>query len=201
MLRRFIDSRYSLWLLLTLPGVYILIQYWRGETFYGEIVHFTGVLATRLLMLTLAVTPLRLMFPTARWTAWLMQRRRYLGVATFGYAALHTGVYLGRLGASGALAEAAEPGLLTAWLAFATFVPLAVTSNDWCVRRLRRAWKRLHRLVYAAAALTFAHWLLVAFDVVPGVIHLSVLGALEGYRIVKTRGALKAAPPSGRAGT
>ncbi|HEY5569161.1 MAG TPA: hypothetical protein VIM81_18200, partial [Gammaproteobacteria bacterium] len=68
MLRRFIDSRYSLWLLLTLPGVYILIQYWRGETFYGEIVHFTGVLATRLLMLTLAVTPLRLMFPTARWT-------------------------------------------------------------------------------------------------------------------------------------
>jgi sulfoxide reductase heme-binding subunit YedZ len=194
MLRRFVDSRYSLWLLLTLPAVYIFIEYLRGETFYGEIVHFTGVLATRLLMLTLAVTPLRLMFPAAGWTGWLMRRRRYLGVATFGYSAMHTGVYLARLGASGALAEAAEPGFLTAWLAIAVFVPLAVTSNDRAVRRLRRAWKRLHRLIYAAAVLTFAHWLLVAFDVVPGIIHLLVLSALEGYRIAKTRSGLSARP-------
>jgi sulfoxide reductase heme-binding subunit YedZ len=52
------------------------------------------------------------------------------------------------------------------------------------VHKLGRAWKRLHRLVYLAAALTFAHWLLVAFDIVPGLVHLAVLGALEGYRIV-----------------
>jgi sulfoxide reductase heme-binding subunit YedZ len=145
-------------------------------------------------MLTLAVTPLRLMFPSAGWTGWLMRRRRYIGVAAFGYAALHTGVYLQRLGAFGALAEAAEPGLLTAWLAIAVFVPLAGTSNDWAVRKLRRAWKRLHRWVYAAAVLTFAHWLLVAFDVVPGIIHLLVLGAFESYRIAKTRGNLNVRP-------
>ena len=186
MLLRILRSRYVLWLLLTLPGALVLIRYAVGQTFYGEIVHFTGVCATRLLIVTMAVTPLRLMFKEARWTAWLVQRRRYLGVATFGYAALHTAVYLARKGPD-ALAEAMEPGLLAGWLAFAVFTPLAITSSDSLVHKLGRAWKRLHRLVYAAAALTFAHWLLVAFDIVPGLIHLAVLGALEGYRVVWER--------------
>jgi sulfoxide reductase heme-binding subunit YedZ len=183
MLLRILASRYLLWLLLTLPGVTVLVRYAVGQTFYGEIVHFTGVFATRLLIVTMAVTPLRIMFPNAGWTAWLMERRRYLGVATFGYASLHTAVYLARKGPD-ALADAIEPGLLTGWLAFAAFMPLAITSNDAFVHKLGRAWKRLHRLVYLAAALTFAHWLLVAFDIVPGLVHLAVLGALEGYRIV-----------------
>jgi sulfoxide reductase heme-binding subunit YedZ len=182
MLLRILDSRYLLWLLLTLPGATVLIGYAVGQTFYGEIVHFTGVFATRLLIVTMAVTPLRLMFPNARWTAWLMKRRRYLGVASFGYAALHTAVYLARKGPD-ALVEAMELGLLTGWLAFAAFTPLAITSNDSFVRKLGRMWKRLHRLVYLAAALTFVHWLLVAFDIVPGLIHLTVLVALESYRV------------------
>ena len=55
------------------------------------------------------------------------------------------------------------------------------------VRKLGRAWKRVHRLVYAAAALTFAHWLLVAFDVVPALVHLAVLVALEAYRVTRAR--------------
>jgi sulfoxide reductase heme-binding subunit YedZ len=182
MLLRILGSRYLLWLLLTLPGATALVRYAVGQTFYGEIVHFTGVFATRLLIVTMAVTPLRLIFGSARWTAWLVERRRYLGVATFGYAALHTAVYLARKGPD-ALAEAMEPGLLTGWLAFAVFVPLAITSNDSLVRKLGRAWKRLHRVVYLAAALTFAHWLWVAFDIVPGLVHLAVLGALESYRV------------------
>jgi sulfoxide reductase heme-binding subunit YedZ len=186
MLLRIVSSRYLLWLLLTLPGVIALGRYATGQTFYGEIVHFTGVFATRLLIVTMAVTPLRLMFGHARWIAWLAERRRYFGVATFGYAALHTAVYLARKGPA-ALAEAADPGLLTGWLAFAVFAPLAITSSDSFVSKLGRAWKRLHRLVYLAAALTFAHWLLVAFDIVPGLIHLAVLGALESYRVYKVK--------------
>jgi sulfoxide reductase heme-binding subunit YedZ len=186
MLLRIVNSRYVLWLLLTLPGATVLFRYAIGQTFYGEIVHFTGVFATRLLIVTMAVTPLRLIFPKASWTTWLMERRRYLGVATFGYAALHTAVYLARKGPD-ALAEAMDPGLLIGWLAFVVFVPLAITSNDLFVRKLGRAWKRVHRLVYLAAALTFAHWLLVAFDIVPGLIHLAVLVALESYRVYKRK--------------
>ncbi len=188
MLRRLVDSHYFLWLLLVLPGAVTLIGYINGEAFYGEVLHFTGEFSARLLIVAMAITPLRLMFPGRRWVGWLIQRRRYFGVAAFGYAALHTGVYMARTGVVGdMLADAAEPGILTGWLAFAIFIPLAITSNEWSVRRMRRWWKRIHRWVYAAALLTFAHWLLVAFDIVPGLIHVLVLGALEGYRVWKTR--------------
>jgi sulfoxide reductase heme-binding subunit YedZ len=188
MLRRLVDSHYFLWLLLVLPGAVTLIGYINGEAFYGEVLHFTGEFSARLLIVAMAITPLRLMFPGRRWVGWLIQRRRYFGVAAFGYAALHTGVYMARIGVVGdVLADAAEPGILTGWLAFAILIPLAITSNEWSVRRMRRWWKRIHRWVYAAALLTFAHWLLVAFDIVPGLIHLLVLGALEGYRVWKTR--------------
>lgn len=187
MLRRLVDSPYLLWLLLALPGAVTLVRYATGATFYGEVVHGTGELSARLLIVTMALTPLQLMFPGRGLVRWLRRRRRYFGVATFGYAAFHTVVYLLQTAAFGdILADAAEPGLLTGWVALAIFVPLAISSNDASVRRLRRLWKRLHRWVYAAAVLTFAHWVLTAFDPVPGLIHLAVLAALEAYRLWKT---------------
>ena len=187
MLRRLVDSPYLLWSLLALPGAVTLVRYATGATFYGEVVHGTGELSARLLIVTMAITPLQLMFPGRGWVRWLLQRRRYFGVAAFGYAAFHTVVYLLRTGAFGdTLADAAEPGLLTGWIALAILVPLAITSNDASVRRLRRLWKRLHRWVYAAAMLSFAHWVLTAFDPAPGLIHLAVLAALQAYRLWKT---------------
>lgn len=187
MLSRLINSTSFVWVLLALPGAVTVVRYASGATFYGEVVLATGEFSARLLIATLAVTPLRLMFPGRGWVRWLMQRRRYLGVAAFGYAALHTAVYLLQTRVVGdILADGAEPELLTGWLALAIFIVLAVTSNDWAVRRLRRAWKRLHRWVYAAAVLTFAHWVLTAFDPVPGIVHLLVLTALEVYRVWKT---------------
>ena len=188
MLRRVANSHYSLWLLLALPGIITIVRYITGETFYGEVVHFTGEFSTRLLIVTMGITPLRQMFPARGWVTWLMRRRRYFGVASFGYAALHTSVYLARTTLpADLLADAMEPGILAGWLAFVVFVPLALTSNDRSVRWLRQWWKRIHRWVYAAALLTFAHWLLVAFDIIPGLVHLFVLAALEGYRIWRTR--------------
>ncbi|MXW21273.1 MAG: hypothetical protein F4Z95_10755 [Gammaproteobacteria bacterium] len=186
MLRRLIDSPYLLWLLLALPGAVIVVRYATGATFYGEVVLSTGQISAQLLIATMAVTPLSLMFPGRAWIRWLLRRRRYLGVAAFGYAALHTAVYLVRKGTFGLiLAEGAESGLLTGWIALAIFVPLAITSNDAAVRRLRRLWKRLHRWVYAAALLVFAHWVITAFDPTIGLVHLAVLAALEGFRLWK----------------
>lgn len=188
MFRRLLNSHYFLWLLLVLPGAVTLDRYIGGQTFYGEVVHFTGEFSARLLIATLAITPLRLIFPRAPWVIWLAMRRRYLGVAVFGYAALHTAVYLARPRPfDDVLTEAAEPGMLAGWIAFALFIPLAITSNKWSERRLGPLWKRIHRWVYAAALLTFGHWLLVAFDVVPGLAHLAVLTTLETIRIWKTR--------------
>lgn len=188
MLRRLIDSPYFLWLLLSLPGAVIVLRYATGATFYGEVVLLTGQISAQLLIATMAITPLKLMFPAQPWVRWSLGRRRYFGVAAFAYAVFHTAVYLVRKGVFGdILSEAAEPGLLTGWIALAIFVPLAVTSNDASVRRLRRLWKRLHRWVYAAAVLVFAHWVITAFDPILGLAHLAVLAALEAFRLWKTR--------------
>ena len=187
LLRRLIESPYPLWLLLALPGAVIIVRYATGATFYGEVVLATGDLSAKLLIATMAVTPLSLMFPGRPWVRYALRRRRYLGVAAFGYAALHTVVYLLRKETFGLiLDEGAEPGLLTGWIALVIFALLAITSSDAAVRRLRRLWKRLHRWVYVAAILTFAHWVMEAFDPVPGLIHLAVLATLEGFRLWKT---------------
>ena len=174
--------------LLSAPWAWLAFSYLTGHSFYGEMVQASGEWAIWCLMATLAVTPLRRLFPRQAWTAWLLPRRRYIGVAAFAYALLHAVVYVLRLGdLPRIVAEALEAGMLAGWLAFAIFVPLAVTSNDASVRRLGRAWKRLHRFVYAAAVLSFAHWILVAFDPTAAYAHLAVLTALEATRLVAAR--------------
>jgi len=183
-----LNSRYFLWAVLVLPCAWLLNPLRAGDLFYGEIIHATGELSARLLLLSLAITPLRLFFSESKWPNWLLHRRRYFGVAAAAYAGLHTLVYLDRkIGSGLLLQEAAEFSMWTGWLAMAIFVPLAMTSNDAAVRRLRRTWKKLHRWVYLAALLTFTHWIFVAFDYVPGLIHFLALVSLESYRIWKRR--------------
>ena len=181
-------SRWLLWLLLAAPAG---VQTWRyaAETiYYGEYLHWTGEQSARLLIVTLAVTPLRGFFPRARWTAWLAARRRDLGLATFLYAALHAGAYLVRKAdAQAILLEAAEVGMLVGWLALLAFLALAATSNDAAVRRLGGRWKALHRSVYAGALLTFVHWIATAFDPTAGYVHFGVLAVLLALRALPAR--------------
>jgi sulfoxide reductase heme-binding subunit YedZ len=187
-LRRLLDSPYFAWLLLAVPAAWWLQAYWRETLFYGEFVHASGVLSTRLLILTLALTPLARLMPRAGWLKWLRRRRRYLGVAAFGYALLHAAVYLERQQSIDRILEdAMAAAMWTGWLALVVMLALAATSNDASVRRLGRRWPLLHRTVYVVAALTFAHWILSAFDPVPGYIHLGVLAGLETIRLVRPR--------------
>jgi sulfoxide reductase heme-binding subunit YedZ len=187
-IKTILNSRYLLWAVLALPCVGLINAFRAGDLFYGEILHASGELSARLLLLSLAITPIRLFFTESNWPNWLLHRRRYFGVAAFMYAAMHTIVYLDRkIGSGLLLQEAAEFSMWTGWLALAILLPLALTSNDKSVRRLRRTWKKLHRWVYLAALLTFTHWIFAAFDFVPGLIHLLVLLVLETYRIWKRR--------------
>lgn len=181
-------SRYLLWIVLAVPAALMLNGYWRETLVYGEVVHASGETAARLLIVTMAATPLCLMFPGAWLPRWLLANRRYLGVASFAYALLHTVTYLGRKGELGVIVEEAlEVGMATGWVAMVPMLLLAVTSNDAAVRRLRKAWKRLHRWVYAAAVLTYLHWVLSAFDPTGASIHFGALALLEGYRVWKVR--------------
>lgn len=58
------------------------------------LLHPTGEFAARFMIVVMMITPLMMLFKGWRGPRWLMKRRGYLGVAAFGYAALHTGLYL-----------------------------------------------------------------------------------------------------------
>lgn len=129
------------------------------------ITHATGIWALRLLLASLAVTPLRR--ASARLAA-LAPYRRTLGLLAFAYALLHAatffaldlGMELARLGE-----EVVErPFVTLGFAALAALTPLAVTSTRRWQRRLGRRWVALHRLVYVAALLAVAHfaWLVKA---------------------------------------
>lgn len=179
-------ARSLLWLILALPGLWVLIRWVATPNTYGfgHAIGESGDWAAWLLMLTLAVTPIRLLFRRRKWTTWLLHRRRDLGVASFAYAVGHTVIYLvNKASLDAVLGDVGLPDILVGWLALLFFIPLAATSSDVAARALGRAWKRLHRLVYPAAVLTFLHWVLAAFDPTTAYIHIGIMAAIELVRI------------------
>jgi sulfoxide reductase heme-binding subunit YedZ len=138
------------------------------------------------MMITMMITPLVMWLKGWRGPRWLMKRRRYLGVATFGYALLHTLFYLldlGTLALSGN--EISKLYIWTGWLAFFIFVPLAITSSDAWVRSLGPRWKSLQRWVYGAAVLTLFHWAALHDwgGIGSALVHFMPLILLESYRV------------------
>jgi len=179
-------SKILVWAVLFIPLLVWCWQYIAGDLYYGEFIHITGDWSARLLILTLAVTPLRNLFPKQRWTAWLIRQRRYFGVAVFAYVVPHLIAYLVKLAdAARILSEGLEPGMLTGWIATLIFTALAFTSNNTSVRKLGKRWKVLHRFVYAAAVLTFLHWILLAFDPLQAYVHAGVLVVIVLLRFVR----------------
>lgn len=124
----------------------------------------TGEWALRLLLATLAVTPLIRLTGRPE----LLRLRRMLGLFAFFYACLHLGTYLWFdkfFDWAEVWLDIRDRPFITAGItAFALLAPLAATSTRGMQRRLGRAWNRLHRLVYAAAAAGVLHyfWLVKA---------------------------------------
>jgi sulfoxide reductase heme-binding subunit YedZ len=147
------------------------------------ITHVTGEWALRLLLATLAITPLR------RFTGWafLAPWRRSLGLLAFGYATLHFATFLALdLGFDlSALGEevAERPYVTLGFSALVLLTPLAITSTRGWQRRLGRRWLVLHRLVYFAAGLAVLHFLwLVKADLAAPLAYAAVLALLLAAR-------------------
>ncbi|NNC77951.1 MAG: sulfite oxidase subunit YedZ [Woeseiaceae bacterium] len=176
------------WTLLSVPALVICVRYFIDSISYGQAIHQTGQWSVGILILTLAITPLRKAFGPKPWLLGTLKHRRALGVACFSYASLHTLFYLERKwGADLIIKEGLEWPLATGWLALAIFLALAITSNDVSVRKMKRGWKRLHRAVYAAALLTFVHWWLATFDPANAYVFAAVLLAVQLLRLKKKR--------------
>ncbi|PHP68051.1 iron reductase [Zhengella mangrovi] len=181
-------SPYWLWAVLSvLPASWI----WQSMTSTNPkilhiLVHPTGEFAARLLIVTLMITPLTMLFKGTGFARWLRKNRRYFGVAAFGYAALHAVYYLADKAAlDTVIAELPRLYIWTGWIAFAIFIPLAVTSSDYFVRLMGTRWKSLQRWTYAAAILTLVHWASLHDWGSPAaaIVHFAPLAALEGYRV------------------
>jgi sulfoxide reductase heme-binding subunit YedZ len=144
----------------------------------------TGDWTLRMLLLTLAVTPLRRL---TGWT-WLQRFRRMLGLYAFTYASLHFLVWLvfDKGLAWGAMLEdiAERPFITVGFLAFVLLIPLAATSTRGMMRRLGRRWQRLHRTVYAIAILGVVHYVwLVKADILEPALYAAILAVLLLIRL------------------
>lgn len=163
-----------------------------------------GKWALILLLAALAIAPLRhlLMMLAQRrhWECgkrlpdwnWLMRLRRPVGLACFFYAAVHLALYLSLdLNFSwheftGDLRD--KPYIVIGWMAFLLLLPLAVTSTNAWMRRLKRNWKRLHLLIYPVAVLAEIHFLLLSKPGITDPLPFGwVLIGLLGYRIMQRR--------------
>lgn len=156
-----------------------------------EITHNTGIWALRLLLATLAITPLRQL------TTWgqLMPLRRLVGVFAFFYACLHVSTYVVLdwfFDVEAIVEDVLERPYITAgFTGFVLLVPLAITSTKAMVRRLGgRRWQQLHRLVYLSAVAGATHFLWQAkADLRRPAIYAGWLALLLGFRLWRWVGA------------
>lgn len=149
-----------------------------------DITDATGTWTLRLVLITLAMTPLRRL---TGWK-WPLRLRRMLGLFVFFYASLHLMTYLWFdqfFLWSEILADIVERPFITLGMtAYALLLPLALTSNQASQRWLRRNWKRLHRLVYPIALLGVIHYYwLVKADVREPLLYGAVWLGLMGLRL------------------
>ena len=149
--------------------------------------HTTGSIAIGLLILSLAVTPIR------KWTGWktVFLYRRPLGLMAFFYAISHIAIYVVHdqernfpaIGQELLHRRYLQAGLVSACL----MLPLALTSTPAMMKRLGLArWKKLHRLVYPAAIFAVIHYFAQSkADIRWQIAYVFILGVLLGWRITQ----------------
>ena len=152
----------------------------------ATIAHGTGFAALRILVISLAITPVRRLSVKL---AWMIRFRRMLGLYAFFYACLHLLVYL-KLYANFDWATIVDDltkrrYIIVGFTAWLLLLPLALTSTKWSIRKLGKRWQRLHRLAYLAAIGGVIHyWWIVKTGVLSPVKITIVLTLLLAARPV-----------------
>jgi methionine sulfoxide reductase heme-binding subunit len=153
----------------------------------ATVTHTTGFTTLRLLVISLAITPVRRL--SAR-LSWLIGFRRLLGLFAFFYGCLHmlTYVWLYSGFSVAAMVDdiAKRRYIMAGMAAWVLLVPLAVTSTTWSIRKLGgKRWQALHRLAYVSATLGVIHyWWIVKSGVRTPITITLVLAVLLLARVV-----------------
>ena len=147
----------------------------------------TGEWGLRFLLITLAISPLRLL------TSWhaLTTIRRMLGLYAFFYASMHMLLYIGLeqfFNLNDIISDIVDrPFILVGFVSFMALIPLAVTSNKAMIDRMGSVlWNRLHSLIYYIAIGGVVHfYMLVKKDVTEPVYYIIILILLLGFRLYR----------------
>ncbi|MDH6269745.1 sulfoxide reductase heme-binding subunit YedZ [Rhizobium sp. SG_E_25_P2] len=147
--------------------------------------HLLGEWTLRFLIATLLVTPIRDLTRVN-----LFRFRRALGLMSFYYALMHVLTYaiLDRaLVFPEIVADVIKrPYIMVGMAAFVGLVALAVTSNNWSIRKMGRNWGRLHLLIYPAAILGVTHFIMAVKSWPPRpLIYIAIIAVLLLYRLAK----------------
>jgi sulfoxide reductase heme-binding subunit YedZ len=176
------------WVLCLLPLVVLLYRAFSdglGANPISYITNWLGQWTFRLLLVGLALTPLRIVTGLA----WPVLLRRLVGLFTFFYASLHFLVWIlidHFFNWDQMLADLVKRRYITVGMAALLFlIPLAITSTNGMVKRLGgNAWRRLHRLVYLIGILAALHFLWLAKGFRPDAfLYAGILALLLGVRL------------------
>ncbi|MCZ2074865.1 MAG: sulfoxide reductase heme-binding subunit YedZ [Bryobacterales bacterium] len=184
------------WILALVPAAVLIWKGFRqelGPNPIEYITHATGDWTLRLLLITLAISPLRkiLRFPQ------LIRFRRLLGLFAFFYGFLHFLTYIlldQFLDFPAMLQDIGKRPFITAgFTSFLLLLPLAATSTAGWIRRLGgKRWQQLHRAIYLSAALGVLHYYwLVKSDIRMPVFYGAILAALLSARLLLRRAPAK----------
>ena len=184
---RFHPMRATVFALLLLPGLWLLAR-WIGGALgpraVNAAIHSTGYWAVWTLLASLAVTPAKALAAAPN----IVVIRRMVGNAALIYAGIHLALYATdqnwRL--LTIASEIVKRFYLT--IGFATFLGLCAlgfTSTDGWARKLGRAWKRLHRIVYGLMILGLIHYVLQSkLDVSQALLATGVFFWLMTWRLL-----------------
>jgi sulfoxide reductase heme-binding subunit YedZ len=178
----------AVWSVCLLPLAFLVYWTATGNLTANPISFITNHLGQwtfRLLLASLAMTPLRILFGIS----WPINLRRLLGLFAFSYACLHFSVWIvidHFFNWDQLIADILKRRYITVgMLALTLLVPLAVTSRSGMVRRLGGAnWRRLHRLVYVSGSLAALHFLWLAKKGrIAQFVYAAILTLLLGIRL------------------
>ena len=153
---------WSVYLLLTVPSVYYFYLAATGMLSVEPIKaleHKLGEFGLQLIVFGLAITPLRRHLGLN-----LMRFRRAIGVMTYFYISVHLLVWLVldvQVLSMVWQDIVKRPYITIGMLAFVAMTPLALSSNNYVVRKLGPLWRRLHKLVYGIAILGALHFMML----------------------------------------
>ena len=197
--RRIALAKVALFLCLLAPFAYLVAQAVMsrlGPDPAKVLVDQTGLWSIRMLWLSLAMTPLRILTGKPHW----IRFRRMTGLFALFYVASHALIYVFLLFGADWVSLARElakrPYIMVGALALTLMLPLGITSTRNWQRRLGRRWVQLHKAVYVVSVLAIVHFAWVKklgwMQVWPYAVMLLVLFSLRIWAVLRHRHAMSA---------